>query len=328
MITSEELKQFRKEFKVLEEDIKQYPRIILFRHKSPDFDALGSQMGLYTWIKDNFPDKEVHFVGDRHPDLMPELFPYPEELDEEAFHQPHLEITCDISNRKRLSENHLNYATRTIKIDHHPLPSREECFGDFLIVHPDRPAASEIVALFCLSRSKKYVLSKEAATHLYCGIVGDTGRFTYQDTDGATLRIAADLVDHGVDINDLALKMYGLDQRRLEILKVCLNTYKITEKGTAYYIFTKEEMERLNMTVDQGNLHINMFRDLKNVKAAVSVTWDEGNQHYRISLRSARIHVSPVAVQFHGGGHDYAAGCSIKSLDELPSLLEAVDQLQ
>ncbi|MFX7845285.1 hypothetical protein ABTK14_23800, partial [Acinetobacter baumannii] len=80
---------------------------------------------------------------------------------------------------------------RTIKIDHHPLPSIEECFGDFLIVHPDRPAASEIVALFCLSRSKKYVLSKEEATYLYCGIVGDTGRFTYQDTDGATLRIAA-----------------------------------------------------------------------------------------------------------------------------------------
>ena len=46
--------------------IKRYDRIAIFRHEKPDFDALGSQMGLATWIKDNFPDKEVHVLGDNH----------------------------------------------------------------------------------------------------------------------------------------------------------------------------------------------------------------------------------------------------------------------
>lgn len=327
MISEQELKEMSTQFKELEKNIKEYSMIIIYRHQSPDFDALGAQMGLYHWIRFNYPEKEVHYVGDRHPDLMPVLFPIPEELDETVYRRKHLAICVDVSNRSRIAKDHISLAEKVIKIDHHPLPSEGEGYGDYLIVHPDRPAASELVALFALSRSRKLHINKEAATALYCGIVGDTGKFTYQDTDGATLRIAGDLADFGVDINSLILEMYSLDQRRLEILKYCLNNYHITEKGTAYYVFDKEEMNKLNMTVDQGNLHINVFRDLKGVKAAMSVTWDEGKSHYRVSLRSAKIHIAPVANQFGGGGHDFAAGCHIKDLSELPQILEAVDNL-
>ena len=327
MITDKQIKQMHAQFKELEKEIKDYDTIIIYRHQSPDFDALGSQMGLYHWIKDNYPEKEVHYVGDRHPDFMPDLFPYPEELDDTTYQKKHLAITVDISNRKRIAADRISLANKIIKIDHHPLPQEEERFGDYLIVYPERPAAAELIALFVLSRSKKYIISKECATCLYCGIVGDTGKFTYQDTDGATLRIAGDLVDHGVDINALILKMYSFDQRSISIMKECLNHYHVTDKGTAYYVLDKDVMKNLNMTVDQGNLHINIFRDMKDVKAAASITWDEGNGHYRVSLRSATIHVSSVAVKFNGGGHDFAAGCSIKTLDELPSLIQAIDEL-
>lgn len=326
MYTNEMFKTLNAQFKELEKQIKAYDRIIIYRHQSPDFDALGSQMGLYHWIKDNFKDKEVHYVGDRHPDLMPELFPSPEELDSSTYSLPHLAITCDISNRSRIAEDHLDLAQKVIKIDHHPLPSENERFGDYLIVHPERPAAAELIALFVLSRSKKYTISSECASCLYCGIVGDTGKFTYQDTDGATLRIAGDLVDKGVDINSLVLKMYSLDERRLAILRKCLESYKITDSGVCYYVFDKKTMQELDMTVDQGNLHINTFRDLKNVKVAMSITWDELHNHYRVSLRSAHCHVAPAAVRFGGGGHDFAAGCHIKNLDELPELIKAVEE--
>lgn len=329
MISNDEIKQFNVEFKELEKNIRAYDVIIIYRHQSPDFDAMGSQMGLYTWIKDNFPNKEVHFVGDRHPDLMPDLFPYPETLDDSVYSKKHLAITCDISNVSRLADNHIDRADKVIKIDHHPLPVQEsERYGDYLIVHPDRPAASELVALFALSRGKKYFISKEAASFLYSGIVGDTGRFSYQDTDGATFRVAGDLVDRGADVSDISFRMYQLDQRQINILKECLNHYQVTEKGTCYYVFTKEQMEQLHMTVDHGNLHINTFRNMKGVRVAVSVTWDEGKNHYRVSLRSAHVHVAPAAVAFGGGGHDFAAGCHIDSLDELPKLIQAIDELK
>lgn len=330
MFTKNEFKTLHNQFKYLEEKIKEYDRIVVYRHTSPDFDALGSQMGLATWIKDNFPKKEVIYVGENHPTFMPELFPYAMEVDESWFLKPHLAITTDISNLPRLSgKEFLRYAKEVIKLDHHPLPEKEEeRFGDYLIVYPDRPAAAELVALFALSRSKKFKLTKLAARYMYTGIVGDTNRFMYQDTDGATLRIAADLLDVGIDKTYIYDEMYKTDLRRMNILKFCLNNFKVTDKGTCYYVLTKEDQEKLNMTSDEGNLHINTFRNLAGVRVVASITWNEKNQEYRVSLRSAHMVVAPVANMFNGGGHDFAAGCKLKTLDDLPKLIQALDDLK
>ncbi len=328
MISNEEIKSFREKFKYLEKKISEYSLIVIYRHESPDFDALGAQMGLYTWIKDNYPDKEVHFVGDTVPVLFPLLFPFPENVSQSFFDSPHLAISVDISNRNRISHlETLRFAKEVIKIDHHPLPKPEDDFGDFQIVFPDRPAAAEIIALFALSRKKKLRLSKEAASYLYTGIVGDTGRFLYQDTDSATLRIAGDLLDHGVDMTDVYNRMYETDQRRMNIQKYVLNNYHITDKGTCYFVFDKKTMKELDMTIDEGNLFINNFRNMKGVKAVCSITEDEKKGQYRVSLRSNSKHVAPVAILFDGGGHDYAAGCRLTSIDKLPLLLAELDKI-
>lgn len=326
-MTNQQIKAFRTQFKYLQEKIEDYQVIIIYRHVSPDFDALGSQMGLYTWIKDNYPNKEVHYLGDRHPTMMPDIFPYPEDLSEDVFNKEHLAITVDISDKPRISLDHLSKAKEVIKIDHHPFPQIEKQFGDYLIVWPDRPAASEILALFCETRKRKLILSKKAASYFYCGIVGDTGRFLYQDTDSATLRIAADLLNTGFDKTALYNKMYETDVRRLNILRFCLNNYHLTAKGTCYYVLSGKDMADLKMTIDEGNLHINTFRNLKGVRVVASITEDVEKKNWRVSLRSIGIHVASVASKFGGGGHDFAAGCQLTSLDELPSFIEACDAL-
>ena len=56
-------KVINKQFKSLLKKIKDFDKIVIYRHEMPDFDAFGTQMGLYYWIKDNFPLKEVHYVG-------------------------------------------------------------------------------------------------------------------------------------------------------------------------------------------------------------------------------------------------------------------------
>jgi phosphoesterase RecJ-like protein len=319
---------YRREFKVLEKTIREYDRIVIYRHVSPDFDALGSQMGLYTWIKDNFPNKEVHYVGDNHESMMPSLYPFPEKLSEDWYKLEHLAITVDVPDRKRIADNHIQMAKFVLKLDHHPLPKEEDGFGDYRIVHPDRPAASEILALFILSRSAKYKKSKAMADYLYGGIVGDTGRFLYQDTDGATLRVAASLLDLGADKEKIYHTMYQTDKRKMDILRFCLDTYKITDKGTCYFVFTKEDLKKLDMVPGEGNLHMNLFRNMKEVRSVVSITEDPEKEEFRVSLRSEQVHVAPAALLFGGGGHDFAAGCRIKTLDELPALLEACDNLE
>lgn len=328
MYTDKDFRLLHKEFKELQKKIEEWDRIVVYRHSSPDFDALGSQMGLVTWIKENYPEKEVHYVGDRHPTMMPDLFPYPEELSDDWFKEEHLAISVDVANLPRLSGPHFKEATESIKIDHHPQPEKEEeRFGDLQIVHPDRPAASELIALFAQSRSRSFHLSSSAASYLYCGILGDTGRFLYQDSDPATLRIAADLLATGFDKTAITDKMYQTDLRRINILKYCLNNFRLTEKGTCYYVIPKDALHELQMNVDEGNLHINTFRSMKGVRVVASITWDEEKGNYRVSLRSSHLIVAPVANKFNGGGHDFAAGCHLSSLDELPSLLEALDAI-
>lgn len=325
---NEDLKRFYNEFKTLEKKIKEYENIVIYRHISPDFDALGSQCGLGFWIRKNFPEKKVFLVGERHRTMMPDLFPYPDEVEEVWYkNTPHLAITVDVADIKRVSADHLRYAREVIKIDHHPLPKIEDRFGDLVFVHPNRPALAEIIALFLLSRSKKYTFPLEAATFLYAGIVGDTGSFKYQDTDGITMRVAGSLLDLGVDQNEIAILMDRKDERQIRILQHCLNSYK-THNDIAYYIITKEDEERLDMTADEGNLFINMFRGMKGVKCAVSIAWNSAQDCYRVSIRSTRSKIAPVAKEFEGGGHDYAAGCKLRTLDQLPDLLKALDEIR
>lgn len=330
MIDKKEIKALHQEFKILQKKIEAYDKIVIYRHVSPDYDALGSQMGLATWIKDNYPGKEVHYVGETQKEMVEKgLFPLPEVLPEEWYKEnEHLAITVDVSDLPRISDNHISFAKEVIKLDHHPLPEKEKQFGDILIVHPDRPAAAEIVALFALSRKKKLILSLKAATYLYIGIFGDTGGFRYQDTDGATMRVAGSLIDIGVKQNGVVSLMDQRDERQIHILQYVLNHFKVTEKGTAYYIFTKDAEEELHMGSDEGNLFINVLRGMKGVKVACSITWNEKKQEYRVSLRSANTVIAPAALLFDGGGHDFAAGCKLKSLEDLPKLLEALDNLK
>ena len=175
-----DFKKIHDEFKLIIAEINKANRIIIFRHEMPDYDALGSQMGLYTFIKENYPSKEVFYVGDSHRSFIPSLFPEIKE-DPSIFDKPYLAIVVDTGNVKRVaSNNEFRNATSIIKIDHHP---NVEPFGNINCVYPSLSSCAELISLLIFSMKKrKQIISKEAATYLYIGIVGDTGRFLYPDT--------------------------------------------------------------------------------------------------------------------------------------------------
>ena len=320
-------KKMHIEFKQLLKKIISYQNIIIYRHQSPDYDALGSQMGLYCWIKDNFPSKEVHFFGDNSKNLQPLLYPESEIIDDSFFLKEHLAITVDVADSLRVAQEKISLAKEIIKIDHHPLPVEEKRFGDFVICYPDIPACAEIISLFILSREKKYVISKEVASYLYSGIVGDTGRFLYHDTESHTLRVAASLLDVGFDKDDLYDRMYLTDERRLKILSYVLSSYKLSDGGVAYFVFDKKTMSQLNMTIDEGNMFINNLRNLDRAKAVISVTEDIKKGDFRVSIRSLKKPISAIATKYNGGGHDFAAGCRLSSLDDLPQLIKDLEEI-
>ena len=113
-------KQYKKQYKEVLNNIKKFDRIVIFRHQRSDYDALGTQLGFKTWIKDNFPSKEVYAVGLNHSTFMPTLYPYMDEVDESFFDNDFLAIIVDTANTERIDDERYKKAKFKIKFDHHP----------------------------------------------------------------------------------------------------------------------------------------------------------------------------------------------------------------
>ncbi|MCD8194965.1 MAG: bifunctional oligoribonuclease/PAP phosphatase NrnA [Coprobacillus sp.] len=303
--------------------IRDYKRIAIFRHIMPDPDCLGCQIGLKTWIKDNFPDKEVVCLGDTHPTLIPKVFPEMDKPDNSFFEEPFLAIIVDCSNGNRVADPRWKDASLKIKIDHHPDVDQ---FADIEVVDTDMVANSELTVNMLLSFGSYYDLTKEAATWFYIGVVADSNRFMY-NTSLHTFQIAEVLLDAGVDIQAAYNTLYEKQIDDLKNTAYVLNHFNISKHGVAYYILDAATQEKLNITVERGKDNVNLFQNVEGIGAWCSITEDPKDQCWRVSIRSKSVPINGVASMFEGGGHPNAAGAKLWSLDDLPRLIDELDKL-
>ena len=318
------LKENKRDITRILSAIKRYDRIAIFRHAMPDFDALGSQMGLATWLKDNFPNKEIHVLGDNHVTFTPRLYPEMDRLPEEWFKEPFLAIILDTANTSRISDPRFRKAKFKIKIDHHP---EVEKYGKIQVVKTNACAAAEIITDMLLSFKGNYVLSKEAASYLYSGIAGDSGRFQYSSTSETSFITASYLLAAGVDLSEVYNKMY---QKKLDDLKVTayiLNNFSVSEHGVAYYVLNDAIQKELQITTERGKENVNLFSNIEGINAWCSITEDPKDNCWRVSIRSKGTPINGVAAKWEGGGHAQASGAKINNLDQLPLFIDDLDKL-
>lgn len=320
-----ESKIFEKEYSKILAKIKSAKRIAIFRHIMPDFDALGTQFGLATWIKDNFPEKEVRCFGDNHVTFTPRgLFPETNKLSDAWFDDEFLAIIVDVGDQKRIADPRFIKAKYKIKIDHHPMT--DDIF-DLSVVDTEKAAAAEIVVNMLLSFKGKYVFSKKAAEYFYIALVGDSGRFQYSSTTPHTFDIASLLLEKGINITEIYEKMYIKTLDDLEVTKFIMNNFKIDKYGVAYYVLTNNDLINLKITSERGKDNVNLFSNIEGVKIWCSITEDITEPCFRVSIRSRNYVINGVAAEFKGGGHAQASGAQIADLSELPKLIEALDRL-
>ncbi len=319
-------KKFKSEIAGIEKAIQKYDRIAIFRHIMPDYDALGTQLGLYYFLKDNFPNKEIKMYGDNHVTFTPRLFPEMDRDGDSWFEKPFLAIIVDVSNKSRIADPRFEKAEYIIKIDHHP---NVEDFADINIVDTTKAAASELMVSIILNFKHKYVISDRSATNFYIGIVGDSGRFQYSSTSAHTFAIASVLIAAGISLNDIYSKMYLKQIDDLAVTAWILNNYKISPKGVAYYVLDSKLQKDLKITTERGKENVNLFSNIQGINIWCSITQDEDPKEpcWRISIRSRDYVVNGVATEFGGGGHAQASGAKITTLAELPKFIEALDAL-
>ncbi len=308
--------------KVILQKIKEYNRIMLFRHVRNDGDCVGSTKGFKEIIKLTWPEKEVYIIDEdtaKYLEFMgPEDEPVPDEMYADA-----LGIVLDTASESRISNKKYSLCKELIKIDHHiPL----EDYGDIMWVEEERSSACEMVVKFYDTFRDELKINSQAATHLYTGMVTDSGRFKYSDVTGDTLRCAALLLDVGVDTDTLFARLY---LEAFEYLKFKAHIYEkmqITENGVAYIIVDRAMQEQFNLSLEQASAVIGNLDSIRGCICWIAFI-EQGDEQktYRVRLRSRFVHINSVAENYRGGGHACASGATVYGMDEVNALLYDAD---
>ena len=210
--------------------IKEYDRIILFRHIRPDGDAVGSTKGLREILKLTYPQKEIYLLNDDFSDYLSFLGGEDAPIDD-SLYKDALGIVVDTANMDRISNQKFKLCKEIIKVDHH-IP--RENYGDINLVDEDRSSASEMVANFYFTFKDELKINLDGATYIYTGMVTDSGRFRYRSVSGDTMRLAGMLLDMGIDTDTLYANLYMKDFSEYKFTAHVYEKMEITENGVAY----------------------------------------------------------------------------------------------
>ena len=308
--------------KIILDKIKEYKKIIIFRHFRPDGDAVGSTKGLAAILKLTYPDKEIYLQNADYSDYMAFLGKEDEPLPDEAYADA-LGIVLDTATQKRVSNQKYTLCKELVKIDHH-IPV--ESYAQYEWVEEERSSTCEMVAAFYAAFKDELKIDKEAATYIFTGMVTDSGRFRFREVSGETMRLAGLMLDQGIDADKIYANLYLEDVESLRFEAYVHRKMKISESGVASMFVTKRMKKKFNLTNEEASNCVSFMDTIKN--SLIWIAFIEGdNGEIRVRLRSRFVTVSELAERYHGGGHACASGATVHSKAEAKALLQEADAL-
>lgn len=300
--------------------VNAYNRIIIFRHIDGDGDALGSQWGLYYYLKDKYPDKEIYAVGDETPgykDVFEESF----DLDDETFKDA-LAIIVDTANVERISDQRYLACKQIIKIDHHLAVDN---YGDINIVDEKRSSCAEIVTELLEVLEDKKPLKKEVAEALYMGIISDTQGFSTSNVSNKTFTCASYLMESAIDPANLSKKLRAVDLDVFKFQAFAMNKINYINDKLATLTIKQTDLKKYSMEISKVKFLVNVMKSIKGIEVwALFIEQEDGT--YSASLRSHNTDINVVAREFNGGGHLFASGVKNLSENDTKELSKKLDK--
>lgn len=293
-------------YKLVVKEIKKAKSIYIATHVNPDGDAIGSSMALYLALKEM--GKDVKVILPSYADIFDTLPYLNEVVNKVEKEQVDLLIFLDSSDQGRIAINpeDIKKAKKTICIDHHKTSVK---YTDISVVDEKSPATAELI--FNLLKALKVNINKDIATHIYAGILTDTGSFKYSSTRPETFKIASELIETGIDFSKIARNLLDTYKKgKLKLIgKYVDKIEEIDEK-----IFLSEvslaEIKSLGLTDEDAEGMANYGLMVKEVEVSIYIREKEDGT-FKVSMRSKGIvDLAKVALLFGGGGHQRAAGCS------------------
>jgi len=307
---------------IILQKIMEYGRIFLFRHVRNDGDCVGATKGLKRILELTFPEKEIYLIDKDTAAYLEFMGPEDAPVDESLYTDA-LGIVLDTASEARISNGNYKLCKELIKIDHHiPL----EDYGNYSWVEEERSSCCEMIVDFYETFRDELKIDTLAATHLYTGMVTDSGRFKYSGVSGDTMRCAGTLLDVGVDTDTLFARLY---LEAFEYLKFKAHIYQrmqITENGVAYIYIDKAMQEEFNLSLEQASACVGNLDSIRGCICWIAFieNGDEA-QSVRVRLRSRFVHINGVAEKYRGGGHACASGATVYGAEEVQALLQDAD---
>jgi len=291
-------------------------RVCLITHVNPDGDGLGSEAGLAHLLLARGVDVVV-----TNPTPTPPRFGFLFEdlprVDRTAeavkeLRRADLIVVLDISDLGRLGMLSETVRTRGVPvfcIDHHV--SAGELPAGARYIDSEAAATGELV--FELAVANDWPLTQPAARGLYVAILTDTGGFRFSNTRPRTLRIAAELLEAGVDPEEIYLEVYArAPEGRPRLFAEALQTLVVEpEVGLAWVTVPPGAIERLGVSSDDLDGVVEFPRSIEGVRMALLFR-EVSQGRIKVSLRSVGdVDVAAFAKPFGGGGHTKAAGLAL-----------------
>jgi phosphoesterase RecJ-like protein len=296
--------------------LRENDRFVVTSHEAPDGDALGSLLGMGLALEQLGKDV-VMFLGGEAP--LPGEYRFLEleqrglrrERPDDFRERVLVALDCASPARVGAEAGVVEAARFTVNIDHHHDNPR---FGDVDLVVADASSTGEVLA--DVFRELGVELTPEIAEALYIALVTDTGRFQYANTTPKALRLAANLVEAGADVNRVFQGVYeNVQFAKLKLLARALERARVLEGGEIIVShLVRGDFEAVGATEPYSEGIIDVLRSVEGsaVSALIREPPRDGAPARKVSLRSSvdEVDVSAIARKSGGGGHREAAGFS------------------
>ncbi len=298
----------------LNDIIKLSKNILIISHVNPDGDTLGSMCGLYSAIFDNFKKKCDMLAVSKVPavyEFIPNVNLIKNIDDIDKSREYDLVINVDVASFDRICDAGILFekGKYTVNIDHH---KTNNGYADLNIIDSEASSTGEV--LFKCFEKMGWKINIDTATCLYTAILTDTGSFRYDNTKPNTFACASKLVEIGVNPSDIYKKVYESDSRTLVMFQAhCVSKAKfLCDDKLAYTMVYRKDMEKFG--ADDGCMEglTEKLRSIVTTRLAF-VAKEMKSGGTKFSLRSKFADVAQICGAFGGGGHKFAAGCTIKA---------------
>jgi bifunctional oligoribonuclease and PAP phosphatase NrnA len=297
------------------QELRQADKLLLTTHENPDGDALGSLLAMHRMLEQLGKDSLMY--------MSPDEFPLPWEYRGFSFEglvgAPPADVAertivfLDCGNIDRMPVDFLQEeGLHILNIDHHHDNTR---FGTVNLVCSIASSTAEMI--WRLSKELDVEITPGIADALYVGLVTDTGRFMYENTSADAHRMAAELIEAGVQPHQVYRRLWeDLPFRRLQLLQRALASVERHDDGAMTVAhLTKQDYEATGALETDSEGVVDHMRAVEGTRVAVLVREllsDDREGMRKVSLRATdgSVDVSRLARGFGGGGHPQAAGFS------------------